>query len=1015
MRRQSLGLVVFLVSVVYLLGAAAAWGQAGPARLVKDLNTTPTSLSGSSPDSFVAFRGLAFFNAFTLESGREVWKSDGTAAGTTLLKDIRPGNLSAGAGAFSVVDDTLYFFADDGVHGYELWKSDGTETGTVLVKDIQPGPSGSLGYVGATNFVGVGSIALFVADDGIHGAELWRTDGTENGTALVKDIQTGVYGSYPYQITEVGGIAIFSANDGPHGYDLWTSDATESGTYRIEIAPGALWTYPWIIGRAGPYVYFTADVNYGSYSVLMKTDGNGTEVVGYLGDSLDGSRGVEHEGALLFTGYGSLNDARLWKTDGTGAGTLPLVAFDVGSGGGLGELTTWNGLLFFRVSDVSTNTIGLWTTNGTLGGTAPVKTLPAGGNGGFVYFLSLTAADGGLVFRSFDSAHGFELWRSDGTEAGTTLLKDIRPGPFDGSVFGFTAVNGVVFFTANDGIHFAEPWKTDGTEAGTALVTDVNALTFTANSSPANGVDFRGELFFTASTSSGRELWKSDGTAARTTLVKDVRPGAGGSSPQALTVAGGTLFFTADDGVHGRELWQSDGTEAGTVIAKDINPGSTSSNPNLLKEAYGRLFFDANDGVHGNELWRSDGTEGGTVLVKDINPGPAPSFPLETPGDNPVLYFDADDGVHGFELWTSDGTEAGTRLVKDIVPGPGSSFSDRAFEVDGAYLFTADDDTHGRELWRTDGTEAGTYLVKDIMPGEFSSSVGLMTKFDGRLFFSAYDGSAYQQLWKSDGTEAGTRPFTNNGPDGLYIDRLIATNGTLFFRGYDLTFGGELWKTDGTESGTRLVKDIVLGPDSVGIVELFAADDTLFFAADDQVHGYELWRSDGTEAGTVLVQDIEPGESSIYPQSFALAGSRLYFSASTLLFGQELWSGRLAILAHKTDRAIEDLRGEVEALELPSAIERSLTDKLRASAHALTRHQFTAAIGLLEAFGEEVQVRSPQWISETDAASLVEFSGDITILVQDDADAYGPAPPVFRKFVPQVVKPGPLAPLEARP
>ena len=77
-----------------------------------------------------------------------------------------------------------------------------------------------------------------------------------------------------------------------------------------------------------------------------------------------------------------------------------------------------------------------------------------------------------------------------------------------------------------------------------------------------------------------------------------------------------------DDGTHGDELWESDGTAAGTLMVDDIDPGSDSSSPNYLTVVGGTLFFTANDGTTGKELWESDGTTAGTRIVKDINPGP---------------------------------------------------------------------------------------------------------------------------------------------------------------------------------------------------------------------------------------------------------------------------------------------------------------------------------------------------------------------------------------------------------
>jgi len=364
------------------------------------------------------------------------------------------------------------------------------------------------------------------------------------------------------------------------------------------------------------------------------------------------------------------------------------------------------------------------------------------------------------LFVATDATHGRELWKTDGTPAGTVLLKDIQSGSTGSSPTGLTAINGIVYFSADDGASGRELWASDGTATGTVMVKDLYAgssssydsysysYTSTANSSnPQNLTDVNGSLFFTADDGvNGRELWTSDGSAAGTVLVKDLNAGsswdsssysyaADSSDPQNLTDVDGALFFTADDGVNGRELWISDGTATGTVLVEDLYAGSTtdstsssttanSSDPHLLTDVAGTLFFVANDGTNGMELWKSDGTAAGTVLVKDIAAGSTGSFTdassLIAIGD--TLFFTADDGENGDELWTSDGTSAGTVLVKDIEAGSDGNLSKyTAFtDVDGVLFFSASDGVNGRELWKSDGTSSGTVMVKDIDTGDDS-------------------------------------------------------------------------------------------------------------------------------------------------------------------------------------------------------------------------------------------------------------------------------------------------------
>src|SRR5262245_57028887 len=166
-------------------------------------------------------------------------------------------------------------------------------------------------------------------------------------------------------------------------------------------------------------------------------------------------------------------------------------------------------------------------------------------------------------FTADDGVHGWELWKSDGTGAGTTLVKDINPASASSYPGSLTNVNGTLFFSANDGNHGVELWKSDGTESGTVLVKDNNASgSYGGGSIPSNLTNVNGTLFFTAydPATGGWGLWKSNGTAAGTVVVR----GGYSSSPGSLTSVNGTLFFNAmHDGTTGSELWKSDGTAAG--------------------------------------------------------------------------------------------------------------------------------------------------------------------------------------------------------------------------------------------------------------------------------------------------------------------------------------------------------------------------------------------------------------------------------------------------------------------
>jgi ELWxxDGT repeat protein len=141
-----------------------------------------------------------------------------------MVKDINPGP----GGAFipnlfvaHVVNasGTLFFPADDGTNGEELWKSDGTGPGTSLVRDIWPGSPGS----NMQYFASYGSVAYFQASDDVHGYELWRSDGRTGGTFMVED-STVPGSSYPLPMTAASPFVFFTSYAGGTGNELWATD-----------------------------------------------------------------------------------------------------------------------------------------------------------------------------------------------------------------------------------------------------------------------------------------------------------------------------------------------------------------------------------------------------------------------------------------------------------------------------------------------------------------------------------------------------------------------------------------------------------------------------------------------------------------------------------------------------------------------------------------------------------------------------------------------------------------------
>lgn len=163
-----------------------------------------------------------FFSAYTAAAGRELWKTDGTTAGTMLVRDINPGSANSNPIGLTALNGKLLFQAT-AANGRELWQSDGTATGTLMLKEFNPGTASG----DPSNLVAVGSRRVyFQANDGVTGQELWRTDGTAGGTIRLADSYPGAGGGYANAIALAGGLLYFKAYapGGGLGMDLFAFD-----------------------------------------------------------------------------------------------------------------------------------------------------------------------------------------------------------------------------------------------------------------------------------------------------------------------------------------------------------------------------------------------------------------------------------------------------------------------------------------------------------------------------------------------------------------------------------------------------------------------------------------------------------------------------------------------------------------------------------------------------------------------------------------------------------------------
>jgi ELWxxDGT repeat protein len=410
-----------------LLGAT---GKAEAVQVSRVTDIYPGS-GTSYPIDLTVFNNALYFSADDGVNGRELWKYDGTTV--SLVADIFPGSKysipsSSLPGGFTVFNNALYFNANDGVHGTELWKYDGTTAN--LVADINP--SQVYEPFNASNLTVFNNALYFRADDGAHGRELWKYDGTT--ASLVADInQLQVYdsagfplnSSNPYGFTKFDNTLYFSADDGVNGPELWKYDGTTASlvadiNVSHAISPFALTegSYPGDLTVFNNALYFRAN--------------NGTQA--YFG-------------------------GQLWKYDGTTASLVTDIFPNLGRfGSGPSDFTVFNNALYFSAND-GINGRELWKYDGT------TVSLVADINPSQAYSpflgnsnpIDLTLFNNALYFSADDGVKGQELWKYDGITA--SLVADINPGSENSNRIDLTVFNNALYFSAYDGVHGTELWK----------------------------------------------------------------------------------------------------------------------------------------------------------------------------------------------------------------------------------------------------------------------------------------------------------------------------------------------------------------------------------------------------------------------------------------------------------------------------------------------------------------------------------------------------------------------------
>lgn len=868
-------------------------------QLTKDINDESNAYPSNYQPQFynqryAVLNGVAYFTADNGVNGSELWRSDGTDAGTYLVKDVEQGAASSVISDITTGNGKIFFTATTTNHGTQPWVSDGTEAGTHILKDI----SGYTFYGIPGMYTAAGNkVFFFLGDD-----QLWVTDGTESGTKQISI-------SYEYfafkQPVAAGAKFFFTTESSNYGRQLWVSNGTDAGTYRVKQVDYS-YTGPQQLTAYKGKLYFSFD-EWWSGRRLWVSDG--TEAGTYqLADNVrlleynlvyngqpDPQMAI-YNNALYFIGYDPWNYTgfQLFKYsfDNSGGAVLVKLLNPFGDANIQPyEIVSYqNGVAFKVTNDDGSAT--LWTTKGSDADTKVLKNFPTinGKNFGNLY-----NASGYLTFEAYSETSGYELWKSNGTQGGTSLISDIFPGTGSSYPYFTTSINiNTILFSAKKGSIGVELWKSDGTQAGTVIVKDINngnsESSIITSGLIANTAD--GVVFSAYTPAYGSEPYYSDGTTAGTNLISDILP-AGSSRPYSFKSVKNNVYFLVDSSENGlAAIYMLNGSNKQLVKIFEAPANSYRVRNNYAIADNGIVFFQLRHlyNYDQNDIWRTDGTQAGSFVLKSSNSyAYGAGYEMVTIGN--IAYFPYADQYYGTELYKSDGTVNGTRIVSDTYAGSYGSFPYSLFNYNGALYFGAADEDGVTYLWKTNGTFVGTKKVAQVRvskPQSDGNSNNVYCISKGLLYFSTADYSE-SALWVTNGTSTGTKIVRTINAN-IYSNRisnLTDVNGTLYFSADDGIYGNELWASNGSFLGTILVKDISAGAGSTSLSNFCLANDKLYFVANGA-----LWSSTGPGNKTKPVSDAGLEGVSLIDNVVA-AGSKLFLSGYTGNYGAELYVGDL--------------------------------------------------------------------------------------------------------------------------
>lgn len=903
-------------------------------RLVKDI---AQGSNGSEPQLFTVSNNQLFFAAVneSQKTFNKLWRTNGVEAGTM---EVSPSSQIYVIQTPFDVNNKLLYWSNTSPSG-GLYKTDGTPAGTQLLLSNAYSPQGA--YLEINKLFNLNGKLFFAALHTALGTEPHITDGTPEGTFLLKDIYIGNNSSDISELTQVGSNLFFTAYNNLSGREIWRTDGTPSGTVQvIDLVPGSGSSLSY--GNSGLTAFkdslFFCSIEEGTHK-LYKTNGSaeGTILVKSFYGGIHSKSLYVHNGSLYFLAAVDDDNYKLWKSDGTTEGTVPLTS-------STGWFSTFKSIafgdwLYFLYRTTATG-VELWRTDGTEANTAMVKEIRAGTSDAFTYEDQLINVNGMLYFTANDGIHGKELWKSNGTAEGTVLVKDINPGAPDAVFEKPIVYQNRLYFVSNDADDLTrnDGWMTDGTENGTTMIKNLNPTLGLFDVRPE--IVFQDKLYLNAKDdNSGSEVWMTDGSSINqlkeiNTLPADAEPGKDrwGFPKRRFVGVNNTLFFSADNFRYGRELWMTKGTEGTTKLVKDFtksplalwyNSTNSDSYFNDMISYKNQLFVI----VNGSQLWKID--ENGNAVVLLQNSDLVSNYSGQFTLFKDKLYFRF--GRHGSELWQTDGTvctrvtgsfnlvttlfassnslffwtspgqgtntdlwkidtvEGQPQKVKELINGY-PDHRDLFIEINGVVFFVFISQTnltnYDYRIWRTDGTADGTYLLKDINPGGNDMVRKLLTDNKSKVYFTATDGVNGDGIWTTDGTVQGTQLAIVMNPESSgvkFVDLFDFANGKFLIHSYvvNVPVPKPIYSSDGTQNG--------MVPITTGLFQVnnsFTHNSKNYFGVNNN-----LWETDASAAGTASIVNRSVSGTFEYNGNtcYQSHNGQFYFAAKSPLYGQELF------------------------------------------------------------------------------------------------------------------------------